>query len=43
MAVSRIRRLVDEDDQERLRLLQPGIEQAEELISAAGHLRTKKK
>jgi hypothetical protein len=43
MAVSRVRRVVDEDDNERLRLLQPGIREAEELIGASGHLRTKKK
>jgi hypothetical protein len=34
MAVSRIARLVDEDDQGRLRLLQPGFKRAEQLIGA---------
>jgi hypothetical protein len=35
MAIARIRRLVDEDDQGQLRLLQPGLLAAEGLIASA--------
>jgi hypothetical protein len=35
MAVSRLGRLVDRDEQGRLRLLQPGLSDAEELVSSA--------
>jgi hypothetical protein len=35
MAVSRLGRLVDWDEQERLRLLQPGVREAEELVRSA--------
>jgi hypothetical protein len=35
MAVRRLGRLVDRDEQERLRLLQPGVQEAEELIRSA--------
>lgn len=35
MAISRLGRLVDQDEQGRLRLLQPGVQEAEELIRSA--------